>query len=673
MKFLILRVLTHSELGMFHAYRRQGKEGSRQRAINFDGDVVDRVFPAAHDTQRIAMDLRFDTDQGVGRLPHFLTRQAKNWRLEGNCPQDTVYDFVEPGCLFVLEIDAGVAPATGTWVVFPAASQLTGLVLAEGATAGLIRAGMIALHGDEASRIHRLLHASRPDMFSSFKESVQETMPTPPETTPGRRHLPPRAERTVEIMGNTGHTFSTAVADIVDNAISADATEIDITFGPPDGGHGRWLAITDNGRGMSRAELDEAMTIGSDADYDDNALGKYGFGLKGASWSQARVFTVVTRRRGAATFHLTWDKKDLRNWEAIEAPLEPWEETATALGEQGTSVFWKDMKAPAAGPAARGVTPYFVEVRDLQRHLGLVFHRFLEGEAKNRKRVTIRINDIEVQPNNPVGHVLVLPFERKPVRVPLEGGGEAIVHLQPFLMPSEEEVKGRHPNNTEAWTEELQRLGMYGNRNQSQGLFVYRNDRLIKFGGWDGIWTPDEKTKLARVVVDFSSQLDGPFDINITKMQVKLPSYILEEVKRLATPARNQSRLKYKKDGKPAAPSPTPPMPTPTPPSGGPSPPTGPAPGPGFAEPPGQPIPTPPPALPPVTARPVTSKAFFWKVTDNMLTGGRELWVSDKDPDLAAVFRRVKDDPLAAAHLAAFLQALDGIDVQKALLDLAND
>ncbi len=123
MKFLILRVLTHSELGMFHAYRRQGKEGSRQRAINFDGDVVDRVFPAAHDSQRIAMDLRFDTDQGVGRLPHFLTRQAKNWRLEGNCPQDTVYDFVEPGCLFVLEIDAGVAPATGAWVVFPAASQ----------------------------------------------------------------------------------------------------------------------------------------------------------------------------------------------------------------------------------------------------------------------------------------------------------------------------------------------------------------------------------------------------------------------------------------------------------------------------------------------------------------------------------------------------------------------
>src|SRR6185437_16191551 len=100
MRFLILRILTHSELGMFHEYRRQGKERSRQRAINFDGDVVDRVFPAAKDTDRIEMDLRYDTDDGVISRRHWLKRQEKNWRLEGNCPEDKLYAFVEPGCLF---------------------------------------------------------------------------------------------------------------------------------------------------------------------------------------------------------------------------------------------------------------------------------------------------------------------------------------------------------------------------------------------------------------------------------------------------------------------------------------------------------------------------------------------------------------------------------------------
>jgi hypothetical protein len=671
MKFLILRVLTHSELGMFHEYRRQGKEGSRQRAINFDGEVVDRVFPAAHDTDRIAMELRYDTDDGVRPLPYFLTRQAKNWRLEGNCPTDELYGFVEPGCLFAMEVDSGISPATGSWVVLPATSDVKDLVLSDGATGGLVRAGMIALHGDEGHRIRRLLHAARPDMFSPSEEAAETPMNNTIDNRPGRRRLPPRAERTAHIMGNTGHTFATAVADIVDNAISADATEIDITFAPPNSGHGRWLAITDNGDGMTPAELDEAMTIGSDADYDDNALGKYGFGLKGASWSQARLFTVVTRTRGGPTSHLTWDKKDLGDWEALESPIEPWEEAAIGLGEMGTSVLWKDMKPPAAAPAARGVPPYFAEILELQRHLGLVFHRFLEGEAKNRKRVTIRINGTAVAPNNPVGHALTLPYERKPLRVPLEEGGEAIVHVQPFLLPSEDEVKRQHPNNAEAWNQELQRLGMYGKRNETQGLFIYRNDRLIKWGGWDGIWTPDEKTKLARVVVDFGSKLDGPFDINITKMQVKLPGHILEEVKRLATPVRNQSRLKFKKEGKPA-PTPTPSPQVPTPPTGGPLPvpPSGgvaePFGGPrdGFAAPPAPPPPTPPP----VTVRPVTTNRFLWKVTQNMLTGGRELQVSDRDPDLAAVFRRVKDDPQAAAHLAAFLETLDGLDVQKALL-----
>src|SRR5262245_42371221 len=111
MEFLILRVLTHSELGMFHEYRRQGKEGSKQRAVNFDSQVVARVFPAAAWHERIDMDLLYLTDDGSARLRHWLKRQEKNWRLEGNCPKDRRYGFVCPGCLFVMKVDAGVSPA----------------------------------------------------------------------------------------------------------------------------------------------------------------------------------------------------------------------------------------------------------------------------------------------------------------------------------------------------------------------------------------------------------------------------------------------------------------------------------------------------------------------------------------------------------------------------------
>ena len=81
MRFVILRLLKHNELGMFHSYRRLNKERAKQRAINFDGDVVDRVFPAAKDDDNIELELKYETDEGVESKLHRIKRQEKNWRL----------------------------------------------------------------------------------------------------------------------------------------------------------------------------------------------------------------------------------------------------------------------------------------------------------------------------------------------------------------------------------------------------------------------------------------------------------------------------------------------------------------------------------------------------------------------------------------------------------------
>ena len=129
MRFVILRLLKHNELGMFHSYRRLGKERAKQRAINFDGDVVDRVFPAAGDSDKIQVTLRYETDDGVGEKVQWIKRQEKNWRLEGNCPKDKLYDFVDPGCLFAMVVDSSTKPAFGAWAVFPADHETTATIL----------------------------------------------------------------------------------------------------------------------------------------------------------------------------------------------------------------------------------------------------------------------------------------------------------------------------------------------------------------------------------------------------------------------------------------------------------------------------------------------------------------------------------------------------------------
>lgn len=665
MRFIILRVLRHNELGMFHSYRRLGKEGARQRAINFDAEVVDRVFPSAADTDSVPLQLLYRTDAGIGSKMHRLKRQEKNWRLEGNCPRDWCYDFVDPGCLFALVVDSGTRPAHGAWAVY-AENDPVAVAIRAGAESGrLVSRSMIALHGLEGEQTLALLQRATPELFGKEAESMTTKSPEPARPTAAPRRLDPNPRRLVKILAGVGHSLPSAVADIVDNSISADATEVDITFGDPNGGHGRWMTIRDNGHGMSESQLAEAMRVGSNIEYESGALGKFGYGLKGASWSQTESFTVVSRRMGDAPCHLSWDARHMDSWDAQDGPLDAWVTDATALGSQGTCVMWRDMRPPESVVVAKGVVPHTAEVQELGRHLALVFHRFLQGRAAGRKKVTIRVQGIAIEPNDPVGHPLATSYVRQPVRVPLPGGGSEVVQVQAFLLPSEQEVRDHHGIDTDAARRDLDRIGMYGRRNESQGVYVYRNDRLIQWGGWHDMWsTSDEKTKLARVTVEFGNALDDQFKVNIAKRMVSLSQQLQEEIKRLATPARNDSRKKFvpvPKPGKKGKGG----QPGTLGGAGGLPPGNGGAPGGagdgGGAGGGGKSGST------SIPVRNVRTAAFAWKLM-NGPTGGLEVQVSESEGQLRELYKAVEGHPQMAALLTAFLRRLDHAGVQAVLL-----
>ena len=110
--------------------------------------------------------------------------------------------------------------------------------------------------------------------------------------------------RLLESMRSVGYSFEAALADLIDNSITAGATTIDVDADVIDG---EYVAILDDGRGMSSELAKEALRLAGHAgerDVDD--LGRFGLGLKTASLSQARSVTVVTRRAGATTA-LRWD------------------------------------------------------------------------------------------------------------------------------------------------------------------------------------------------------------------------------------------------------------------------------------------------------------------------------------------------------------------------------
>src|SRR5690606_713141 len=128
-------------------------------------------------------------------------------------------------------------------------------------------------------------------------------------------------------------------------------------------------------------------------------------------------------------------------------------------------VLWKDMRPPQNMPTTRGLDPYSYEVMLLERHLALVFHRFLEGKAAGRKKVTITINGNYVEPNNPVGHSLVIAYDSKSVRIPTEADDGKVL-VQAYLLPTEDEIAEHHKNDgADAARRARELISLHGNWN----------------------------------------------------------------------------------------------------------------------------------------------------------------------------------------------------------------
>lgn len=691
MHFIILRQLKHAELGFFMAYRTAGKEVSRQRAINFDGEVVDRIFPAAKDTDEIPLELSY-LGEGRTRIrqDQALRRQEKNWRLTGDCVKDTFFDFVEPDCLFVLRVDCGRSPAQGVWAVFGKNDEVTRAILASGDSSKLAKSSMVALYGDECRDVEAVLASRCPELvLDPNAPVVPEVQSASAEVSvsefeigaDGTVNLPPDPSRTIDLLASVGYTLPSAVADLVDNAVAALATTVDITFGRPDDGHGRWLAVVDDGGGMDRLTLMEAMRIGSRrGSYEPRALGKYGYGLKGASWSQADRVTVVTRKQGESIHQLCWDRQYLQRvnrWEAQVPTLEEWEKNLTAakIPSRGTAVLWTKMRPPTQTQRARGskATPFELEIADLERYLGMVFHRFIEGRAQGTQQVTITINGRPVEPTDPAmaRSPLTITGDQRSIQIPV-GETEARARFQTFILPAEQEVRNHYAAEGEVAIQAfLRRIRLEGRQNEAQGVYVYRNDRLISWGGWRDLFAPDEHTKLLRAVLDFDSDLDDALKVNISKREVSFPLSLAEQLRNFLKQPRADARKRYDNPPLPVPDPAAPVAPTGTPPASpvdGQAPvsasgPAAPAPAPAGADGPGAGTAVPAvPAPEPTSIRKVKLTGSPWKIRSGL--GNRVLEVNLGSKKMMAIQGAIAGKDEAVAALADLLQAIDGLPAE---------
>lgn len=347
------------------------------------------------------------------------------------------------------------------------------------------------------------------------------------------RH-PPSAACLSASMRDLGYSLETAIADLIDNSISAGADVINIIC-DVSGDHPA-LVILDNGRGMNQSELLAAMRHGTGNPRQQRSpqdLGRFGLGLKTASFSQCRSLTVVSNGDDQ-TCGAEWDLDRIDaadDW--VLSILDEADIRALPhvdrLGSRGTAVIWQKLDRlmeNEAGNRSQEIVNEKLGV--VGRHLSLVFHRFLAGEVKGHSRISITVNGHAITAFDPFcrknSATQVLPEEI--VRI-----GDAEVRLQPYVLPHHSRLSASE-------------YDYYQDRSDfisNQGGYVYRNGRLMAWGDWFRLVPKGEATKLARVQIDFPNSLDEAWTIDIKKSRARPPHTVRERLRQIISQITGRS------------------------------------------------------------------------------------------------------------------------------------
>ncbi|MFO0448050.1 MAG: ATP-binding protein [Pseudomonadota bacterium] len=345
-------------------------------------------------------------------------------------------------------------------------------------------------------------------------------------------NAPPKAAILIESMRDIGYSLETALADVVDNSITAGARDIHIlvdTTSPEVA-----IGVVDDGHGMTEDELIEAMRLGSRnplAPRKSRDLGRFGLGLKTASFSQCRRLTVVARKRGETTV-ATWDLDLVAK--ADEWSLQISNDASNVpfikhLGSEGALVVWERLDRAVEQTQTTAGRKHFVRrVDETARHLELVFHRFLAGEPGLTK-VSMRINELPLKPFDPF-HSAHPATIRGPTETVQVNGHE--VAITAFTLP-------HHRNVTEA---EWERYAGPAGYLKNQGFYLYREKRLIINGTWFGLARQMELTKLARVRIDMPNGLDADWHVDVKKAWARPPLQVRTKLETLIATLGSPSR-----------------------------------------------------------------------------------------------------------------------------------
>ena len=358
--------------------------------------------------------------------------------------------------------------------------------------------------------------------------------------------LPPDPERVMEGLRDTGYNFNTALADIIDNSIAADATKIDITIDLNPRGE-LTVFIVDNGTGMDEEGLKNAMRYGSKRRDDPSSLGKFGLGLKTGSTAFCRCLSVVSRGPGDSIVRkVQWDLDYIaqtNEWN-LRQPFVSEDEKeildATAGGGTGTLVIWEKIDRLLKRYKNKGSQKTALKrtIDSLQFHIAMVYQRFLDLNDERARNIEITLNGTRVGSWDPfcISEKDTCNLADEIVDVEMPDGKESTFTIRAYMLP-------RRENFSTSKARDTARIS-----NDMQGFYIYRENRLIHYSDWMGMFTREPHFSLLRVEFSFDHTLDDVFNVDIKKSRILLNEEIFGYIKDQIMPApRRAAEERYRK------------------------------------------------------------------------------------------------------------------------------
>lgn len=346
----------------------------------------------------------------------------------------------------------------------------------------------------------------------------------------------PEAKLLLNSLRSVGYTPETAIADIIDNCISANASLIKINFDYEK----ERILISDNGEGMTKENLIKNMRIGSSDPNeirDEKDLGRFGMGLKTAAFSLGKKLTVITKTDEGEISNATWNLDEIPQigWNLIIETNDNLSEFISFLDKQGTIVIIENLdRLIDSTDETKAKKKFYKVIEKVEKHVSLIFHRFL-----NEDEFTIEVNGNEVEGWDPF--ISSNNATQELAEEMVWSNSDSAVVIQPYVLPHKTKFNS---------DEEYELAGGVKGWNYHQGIYVYRNKRLIIYGTWFDYIKKEPAYNLARIRVDITPADDDDWKIDIKKSAASIPLYVKDAIERAIDITTKQSALVYNSRGK---------------------------------------------------------------------------------------------------------------------------